>query len=152
MKLDQFLLDQHIPFEQVHHEPTFTANRVAECLHVPGKEVAKSVLLRAPLGYMLAVLPSTHRIDLDRIERELGNVPVEMASEQEMDQLFPDCERGALPPFGSLYHLPTIVDETLTEDERIVFEAQSHQQAIRIAFRDFQRLEHPRIGHFARLC
>ena len=152
MKLEQYLMDQRIAFERVHHEPTFTANRMAECLHISGKEVAKSVLLRGPHGYMLAVLPSTHRIDLERMKRELDDEDVEMASEQEIEQLFPDCETGALPPFGSLYHLPTIVDDSLTQDERIVFDAQCHDEAIRMTFRDFQFLEHPRIGHFARPC
>ena len=101
---------------------------------------------------MLAVLPADCRIDLDLMRCELGNEPIEMASEPEMDQLFPDCERGAMPPFGSLYHLATIVDETLAEDNRIVFEANSRREAIRMNYRDFAAIEHPRVGHFAQPC
>jgi len=152
MKLDQFLADRHIPFERFPHEPAFTAGRIAECLHVPGKEVAKTVLLRAPHGYALAVLPATHRIDFDRVRQALGEDSIEMASEQEIEHVFPDCERGAMPPFGSLYRVRTVVDEALAADERIVFDGQNHEEAIRIRFRDFAALEHPKIGQFARPC
>ena len=152
MKLDQFLRDRHIPFEQVGHQRAFTAHGVAQCLHVPDQEMAKTVVLRAPRGYVLAVLPADRRIDLDRMRTELGGEQVEMACEPEMEQLFPDCESGAVPPFGSLYHLPTIVDASLTADDRIVFEAQCHDRAIRMNYRDFAALERPRIGHFAQPC
>jgi Ala-tRNA(Pro) deacylase len=152
MKLDQFLADRHIPFERFPHEPAYTAGRIAERLHVPGQEVAKTVLLRAPHGYALAVLPATHRIDLDRVRQALGEDSVEMASEQEMEQVFADCERGAMPPFGSLYRVRTVVDEALTADDRIVFDGQNHEEAIRMRYRDFAALEHPKIGHFARPC
>ena len=149
MKLDQFLTRRHIPFESLHHRPTYTANGVAQELHVPGKEVAKTVLVRAGDGYALAVLPATCRVDLERIRQQLGETRVEMASEAEMDTLFPDCERGAIPPFGSLYQLPTLVDESLAEDDEIVFDAHSHTDAIRMAYRDYIDLEHPVSGRFA---
>src|SRR5438552_623318 len=121
MNIDEFLCSQQVPFERLRHRPVYSANRVAQVLHVPGKEVAKTVLLRAGGGYALAVLPATHRVDLDRVRVDLGEEQVEMATEEEMDRLFPDCERGALPPFGSLYSLPTVVDEALAADEQIVF-------------------------------
>ena len=150
MKLDQFLTEREVPFERMLHPPASTATRVAECLHVPGKDVAKSVLLRTTHGYVLAVLPATFRVDLDRMRRELGEPEMEVACEQEIEQIFTDCERGAMPPFGSLYRLRTIVDEHLAEDDKIVFDAQSHEEAIRMRYRDFAKLEQPRIGHFAR--
>jgi Ala-tRNA(Pro) deacylase len=149
MNLDEFLSSRRVPFEHLHHRPAYTANRTAQMLHVPGKEVAKTVLLRTDRGYVLAVLPATHHVNLDEVRRELGAERVEMASEAEMELLFPDCERGTLPPFGSLYHLETLVDEALTEDERIVFDAQSHEDAIRMTYRDYESVEHPRKGHFA---
>ncbi|HXG13308.1 MAG TPA: YbaK/EbsC family protein [Gemmataceae bacterium] len=149
MRLDELLTSRHIPFERLHHRPAYTANRIAQVLHVPGKEVAKTVLLRTGHGYALAVLPATHRVNLEQVRQALGEEQVEMASEEEMDRLFPDCERGAMPPFGSLYHLPTIVDESLAEDEQIVFEAQNHEEAIRMAYRDYEALEQPRKAHFA---
>ncbi|MFO0968559.1 MAG: YbaK/EbsC family protein [Gemmataceae bacterium] len=149
MRLDEFLNEQRVPFRKLLHRPAYTANRVAQVLHVPGREMAKSVLLRTRDGYMLAVLPATHRVDLDRMREELHDDQVDLARERDMESVFPDCERGAMPPFGSLYQLPTVVDETLTEDERIVFEGQSHEQAIEMACHDFMALEHPRVGHFA---
>jgi Ala-tRNA(Pro) deacylase len=150
MKLDEFLDSRHVAFERLRHRAAYSANRVAQALHTPGKEFAKSVLLRTPGGYALAVLPATHRVDLECARRDLGEERVEMASEDEMERIFPDCERGALPPFGSLYQLPTIVDESLAEDEEIVFEGQTHEDAIRMAYRDYEAVEHPRHGHFAR--
>jgi Ala-tRNA(Pro) deacylase len=149
MNLDQFLSSRRVSFEHLRHRPAYAANRVAQTLHIPGKDVAKTVLLRTDRGYLLAVLPATHQVDLDEVRRELGAERVEMATEAEMERLFPDCEPGALPPFGSLYHLQTLVDESLAADERIVFDAQNHEDAIRMSYSDYESLEHPRKGHFA---
>jgi len=149
MKLDEFLSERQVPFQKLAHPPAYAANRIAQALHVPGREMAKSVLLRTGHGHVLAVVPATHQVDLDEIRDCLGEESVEMACEEEMEQLFPDCERGAMPPFGSLYHLPTIVDRSLTKDEEIVFEAQSHEEAIRMTYRDYEAIEHPRMGQFA---
>jgi Ala-tRNA(Pro) deacylase len=150
MRLDELLNDRQIPFEHMHHRPSYTANRTAQVLHVPGKEVAKTVVLRVDGRYVVAVLPATHRVDLERARQELGAQEVGMATEAEMDRLFPDCERGAVPPFGSLYQLETVVDESLSADEQIVFDAQNHEDAIRMRYRDYEALEHPRVGHFGR--
>src|SRR5438876_5346675 len=112
--------------------------------------MAKTILLRSDRGYVLAVLPATHRVDLEEIRKKLDLEDLEMAGEGEMDRLFPDCEVGAIPPFGSFYHLPTLVDESLAEDEKIVFEAQSHEEAIRMSYKDYEAIEHPVKGRFAR--
>ena len=149
MRIDEYLTGRGVPFTRLAHRPAYTANRVAQALHVPGREMAKTVLVRTGRGHVLAVLPATHRVDLDQLRTELGDQQAGLATEGEMEQLFPDCERGAIPPFGSLYHLPTLVDESLTEDEEIVFEAQNHEEAIRMRCRDFMDVEHPRLGHFA---
>jgi Ala-tRNA(Pro) deacylase len=149
MKLDDLLANRHIPFERIHHRPAYTANRIAQVLHVPGKEMAKTVVLRGDRGYVLAVVPATHRIDLEEIRKKLDLTDLEMAGEGEMGRLFPDCEVGAIPPFGSLYHLPTLVDESLAEDDKIVFEAQNHEEAIRMSYRDYEAIEHPVKGRFA---
>ena len=149
MKLDEMLTDRHVAFQRLPHRPSYTANRMAQALHVKGHEVAKSVLLRTGHGYVLAVLPATHQVDLARVRRELGEERVEIASEDDMEKVFPDCERGAAPPFGSFYDVPTLMDETLAADEQIVFEGQTHEEAIRMAYRDYEELEHPQHGHFA---
>ena len=149
MRLDEFLTDHRIPFQRLHHAPAYTAHRVAQLLHVPGREMAKTVLVRTGQGYVLTVLPATHRVDLDRLREDLQEGEIDLASEAEMERIFLDCERGAMPPFGSLYHLPTMVDDALAQDDEIVFEGQDHEQAIRMTYRDFEALEHPRRGHFA---
>jgi Ala-tRNA(Pro) deacylase len=151
MKLDEMLASRRVPFERLSHRPAYTANRVAQILHVSGKDVAKCVVLRTRRGYVLAVLPAPYRIDLETLGRQLNDDDVQIASEEEIQQLFPDCEVGAMPPFGSLYHLPTFIDDSLAEDDRIVFEAQNHEEAIRMSYRDYETVEHPVHGRFARM-
>jgi Ala-tRNA(Pro) deacylase len=150
MRLDELLTERQVHFERLRHRPTFTANRMAQMLHVRGKEVAKSVLLRAGSGYVLAVLPATHQVDLGRVRHELGQESVELASEREIERLFPDCEPGAHPPFGSLYNMRTLIDASLAEDREIVFEGQNHEEAYRMSFQDYEAMEHPMKGNFAR--
>jgi Ala-tRNA(Pro) deacylase len=149
MRLDDLLTSRHIPFERLHHLPAYTASHVAQALHVPGREMAKTVLLRTDDGYVVAVLPANRKVDLERLRECLGDESAELAGEAEMERLFPDCERGTMPPFGSLYHLQTLVDEELAQDERIVFEAHNHEEAFRMAYRDYEALEHPRRGRFS---
>ncbi len=149
MKLDELLTSRHIAFQRLPHPRTYTANRMAQALHVKGREVAKTVLLRTGHGHVLAVLPATHHVDLEQLRDDLGEECLELANEEEMDRLFPDCERGALPPFGSLYQVPTIMDDSLSDDQTIVFEGPNHEQAIRMSLHDYEALEHPRHGHFA---
>ncbi len=149
MRLDDLLVSRHISFQRLPHRRTYTANRMAQALHVKGREVAKTVLLKTGKGHMLAVLPATHQIDLEQLREDLGDPSIQLAAEEEMDRLFPDCERGAVPPFGSLYQIPTIMDDSLAQDETIVFEGPNHEQAIRMSLRDYEAIEHPRHGHFA---
>jgi Ala-tRNA(Pro) deacylase len=152
MKVTEFLDQCHVDYELLEHRDAYTAQRMAQILHVPGREVAKTVLLRdgGQRDYILAVLPATKRVDFRRLGQALGGAKVELASEPEMNQLCPDCEPGALPPFGSGYGMRTLVDESLCEDETIVFEGNTHHEAIRMKFRDYRRLESPTVASFAR--
>ncbi len=149
MRLDDLLVSRHISFQRLPHRRTYTANRMAQVLHVKGREVAKTVLLKTGNGPLLAVLPATHKIDLEQLREDMGDSRIELAAEEEMDRLFPDCERGAVPPFGSLYEMPTIMDDSLAHDETIVFEGPNHEQAIRMSLHDYEAIEHPRHVHFA---
>lgn len=149
MKLNDYLKTRNIPFDVIEHQPAYTASRMAQTMHVKGKDVAKTVVLRTDQGYVLAVVPATHNVDLTELRQLLGTESIGMATEEEMDKLFPDCERGSIPPFGSLYKMPTVVDETLTADEQIVFEGNNHNEAIRMRFADFEQLENPRKASFA---
>jgi Ala-tRNA(Pro) deacylase len=143
MRVPEFLRQQGVPFETVVHPPAFTAQRQARCLHVPGKQLAKSVLLKGPQGDLLAVLPATHHVDLESLAQALGG-PVRLATEAEVAEVFRDCEWGVRTPFGALYGLPTLLDDSFDSEEFMVFEAHLHAIAIRMRCRDFERLEKPR--------
>ncbi len=152
MNLQDYLLDRRVPFDVLRHEDTFDSQHLAEAVHVSGRQVAKTVLLRMDHGYhyAVAILPATHLIDLDAVGRLLGGARMELATEYEIAQRCPDCETGVLPPFGSMYGLETVLDESLRGAAQIVFEANTHQEAIRMAGEDFMRLENPLVGDFAR--
>jgi Ala-tRNA(Pro) deacylase len=145
MNVKQLLQQRGIPYEDIPHYPTYQAQRLAEAVAVSGYEVAKTVLLRVDGKYMLAVLPAPKMVDLEQTCRALHAQRAELVSEEEFKRIFPDCEIGAIPPFGSQYDLPTLVDEALAQDEMIVFTGNTHDEAFRIKFTDYQRLENPRV-------
>jgi Ala-tRNA(Pro) deacylase len=145
----QFLSTQRIQFEPLVHPPAYTAQKRAKYLRIPGKQVAKAVLLTGPDGHWLAVLPATHQVDTEALARQLGG-PVRLATDAEIGRVFNDCEYGVVAPFGTLYGLPTLLDESLAPDSWIVFEANTHAEAIRMRCRDFELLEKPQRLRFAR--
>jgi Ala-tRNA(Pro) deacylase len=149
MRLAQFLEEQHTPFETVLHPPAFTAQKRARFLHIPGRQVIKCVLLRSGTGFILAILRAIDYVDLDILGKSLGT-PVRLANEDDLADRFADCERGAVTPFGSLYGVWTILEESIHPDDLILFEAQQHSMAIRMKCRDFEMLEKPTRCHFAR--
>jgi Ala-tRNA(Pro) deacylase len=136
----------------VAHQPSFSAQRLAQRLHVPGRAVAKSVLLRVVVDhqrrFVVAVLPATKQIDLRRAGNVAGGA-AELATEFDIAAQCPDCDFGVLPPFGSRYDMKTIVDSSLAEDEEIWFEGNTHSEAVRMKFEDFRKLEEPLIASFA---
>lgn len=152
MNIEKFLGDRQVAFDLIPHFETHDAQRMAATLHVPGREVAKTVLLRADRGYkyVVAVLPAHKVVDLERASEMLGGTQLELATEVEIADHCPDCELGALPPFGSQYGMKTLVDESLTEDVQIVFEGNNHHEAIRMEFADFREIEEPVIGSFTK--
>jgi Ala-tRNA(Pro) deacylase len=149
MRVSQFLSDQQITFEEMVHPPAFTSQKLARFLHISGRWVMKSILLKGSHGFLLAVLPAPQLIDLPRLSAHFGG-PVRLATVAELTEHFPDCEWGAVMPFGQLYGLRTILEATIPFDATIVFEAQRHALAIRMQCRDFVMLEHPERVHFAR--
>src|SRR5205085_8172829 len=122
MNVQKFLEQRNVLFQMLDHAPTYAAQRLAQVGHVSGEEVAKVVLLRADDGFVLAVLPATRSVNVARVRELVGAATVKLATEPECGQCFPDCELGALPPFGSKYGLRTLVDRSLSEDDEIVFE------------------------------
>jgi Ala-tRNA(Pro) deacylase len=142
-------LDQaHVGYTPVSHVPTSGSQYAAMVLHVPGKDVAKTVALRAGKENILAVLPASYHINLKKLSAIAGQ-PVALLGQDECNKLFPDCEPGAVPPFGELYQVPVYLDEALAEDPEIVFSAGTRTDGIRMGNADFVRLAKPRVCSFA---
>jgi Ala-tRNA(Pro) deacylase len=148
MRVAQYLSEQDIAFETILHPPAYSAQKRAKHLGIPGRHVAKSVLLAGPEGFFLAVLPATHHVDTDALAATLGG-PVRLADDREVADVFRDCEWGVVAPFGVLYGLSTVLDDSLDAEDLLVFEGQTHVEAIRLRCRDFERLERPRRLGFA---
>lgn len=127
------------------HSPAYTAQEVAASAHIPGKEMVKTVIVKADGDLKMVVLPSTHNVDFDSIKTALGVSEVELASEQEFENKFPDCELGAMPPFGNLYDMETLVAEVLTEDEEIAFNAGTHKELVKMSYSDYEELVEPQV-------
>jgi Ala-tRNA(Pro) deacylase len=149
MTIRDYLRSRGVPFELMLHRPAPCASRLAASLHLPGRHLAKAVLLRAGGGYLLAVLPATHRVDLDRLGELLGLPRVALASEDEVGQVFPDCERGAVPPFGKKYGLTTVVDPSVAGGAEIVVAGSLRHEVLRLRYRDFEAIEGPVRARFA---
>lgn len=142
MRVTQFLADQHVAYEEMLHAPAFNSQKLAKSLHISGRAVVKSVLLRGPKGFFLAVLPAASRIDFARLSAAMKG-DVRLATEAELVDQFLDCEWGAVMPFGRLYGLETVLDATISLETTIVFQAQRHMLAIKMQCRDFVKLERP---------
>ena len=153
MNISNFLQQEKVQFDLIPHRDTYNAQSMAQTLHVSGHHVAKTVLLRADDGkaFVVAVLPASRTIDLQLAAQLLGGRKLELATEREVAEHCPDCEIGALPPFGSYYGMLTLVDASLDEDEEILFEGNTHHESIRMLFSDFRQIEQPAIGHFTQL-
>ncbi len=149
MRIGDYLIEHRIDFEWLPHPPAFTAQKRAKYLHVPGRHVAKCVLLASPPEYWLAVLPATHQVDTKTLAEELGQ-PVRLANDHEIAEVFRDCQWGVVPPFGTRYGITTLLDDTIEPDDMIVLETHTQFEAVRLRCRDFERIERPRRLRFAR--
>jgi len=149
MKIEAYLDEHKVPYEKRQHSPAFTAQEVAAEEHVPGRELAKAVIVHTGTKYVMCVLPASYRLDMKKLAGVLGVNSVRLADEQEMAELFPDAEVGAEPPFGNLYNLRTIVDQQLAEDEQIVFQSGSHRTAIRMPYATYADLVKPEVRDLA---
>lgn len=150
-RLKDYLDDNGVKYEVIQHPPTESAPATAEALHVPGKTVAKVVIIKDGADDVMAVLPANLKVDVLRIQEVLGHQRghrIRLATESEFAKLFPDCELGMMPPFGNLYGLDVLVDCSLTDDEEIVFPAGNSREAIRMPYDDYERLVLPRVVDF----
>ncbi len=150
MTIRDFLHDQGIRFDFFLHRPAPSSTHLAGHLHVPGRTIAKAVLVRAEGRLILAVLPATHRIDPPRLAEIVGVADLAIATESEVLDHFHDCEPGAVPPFGRAYGLETIVDASLAAGSEIVFVGNNRHEGFRMRYRDYEAVERPIRARFAR--
>ncbi len=144
-KLREFLDSHRIKYMVISHSLAYTAQGVAALAHVSGKKLAKTVIVKIDGVLAMVVIPASFHVDLDRLRKLTGAQSVEVASELEFKDAFPDCETGAMPPFGNLYDMPVYADETLAENEEITFTAGSHRELVRMHWVDMERLVNPTV-------
>jgi Ala-tRNA(Pro) deacylase len=148
-RVRKLLDDERVAYETIHHEEDFTAPETAPHTHTPGRAFAKAVVVRVGDEYAMAVLPAHHDINFERLSEILGHKRVKLASEKQIKKLCPDCEAGAVPPFGNLYDLPVYASPILAESEKITVVAGSHSEAVRLAWRDYETLVKPELRDFS---
>ncbi len=148
--IEEFLQEHRVDYELVRHPRAVTATRLAQAAHVPGSQLAKSVLLEDETGYLIAVVPSTHRVDLGRLHHQLKR-RVGLATEGELAALFPDCDRGAIPAIGTAYRVETIIDDSLLQQADVYFEAGDHEALVHVTGASFGAMmsdvPHSRFSH-----
>ncbi len=145
-------LDSHqICYQHCTHSPAFTAQGLAHIQHISGKELAKVVMVVADDRSIMTVLPASHRIDIDLLKSLLNAGSVRLATEKEFKDIFPDCELGAMPPFGNLYHIEVWIDSSLKTHPNLTFNAGTHAETIKMSFADFEKFVSPKEGSFTEL-
>ncbi len=149
MLIQEKLDEAHAKYSLQDHKAAFTAQHLAQQVHVPGMKVAKSVVVKADDTYYLCVLPACCKINFDTLKSGLDAENITLVSENELQQLFPDCSLGSEPPFGSFYGLPTIMDDRLEKDDFIVFEAGTHNRSIKMDMDEYIKIEQPKIYSFS---
>lgn len=133
----------HVEHEVLYHPPAYSAQRRAKMLHTRGHCVVKCLLMDGPFGKFLALLPADRRVHFPTLTRELGG-KVTLAGPEELEMIFPECEGGVVPPFGRLYGLPMVMDDSIQKDEIIMVEGRHHMEAIRMKCSDLEHMELPR--------
>ncbi|HET6602616.1 MAG TPA: YbaK/EbsC family protein [Xanthomonadaceae bacterium] len=149
-RLEEYLEQQNVPFRTIPHATAYTAQETAALAHIPGHEVAKTVMVKIDGELAMAVVPANRAVDLDRLREVTGAEQVELAGEREFKDRFPDCEPGAMPPFGNLFGMDVIASEDLAEDEEIAFNAGNHRELMQMSYRDFERLVNPHVAWITR--
>ena len=147
-KLKEYLDNHNIKYVTIRHSEAFTSQEVAASSHISGKEMAKTVMVKIDGVMSMAVLPAHHQVDFHLLKKTLGAQTVELASEDEFRGIFPNCDVGGMPPFGNLWGMTVYVEESLTENDFIAFNAGSHVEVIRMKYEDFGRLVEPELLRF----
>jgi Ala-tRNA(Pro) deacylase len=150
-RIRDYLDSQNVSYEAIHHSQAFTAQEVAHSLHVSGKKCVKAVVAEADHKIVIVVMPASHRLNFQELKSVLKVNQLEMLVESELVDLFPDCDLGAIPPFGNLYGIDVWVDRAVASTEKIVFCAGTHEDCIRMRYSDFAKLTRPFVGQFSEL-
>jgi Ala-tRNA(Pro) deacylase len=145
-----YLKKNSVRYEVIEHTPAFTAHEAAVASHVPDKDLAKTLIVQTDDKYCMVVMPADHRLDEQLLGKAIKAKHLHLAQEEDLKPLFPDCELGAMPPFGNLYALPVYIDKSLTNDDEIVFNACSHTKSVRLKMNDYLGLVKPVIAEFSR--
>jgi len=148
-KLIDYLDDHKVKYISIKHSPAVTAQEIAASVHMPGKEMAKTVMIKVDGKIAMAVLPATEHVDIELLKALTCCENVELAREQEFMDFFPECETGAMPPFGNLYGLDVYVEKNLAQDKLICFNAGSHTEMVRMSYRDYENLVNPQRATFS---
>jgi len=148
-KLKEFLDSNNIKYISMTHSSAYTAQEIAASAHIPGKELAKTVIVKLDGKMAMAILPASYKVNLDMLKEASGAESIRLSDEHEFIDKFPGCEPGAMPPFGNLYGMDVYVSKSLSEDEEIAFNAGSHTELIKLSYKDFERLVNPRIIEFS---
>ncbi len=143
-QLKKYLEQHHVPYRVIHHTPAYTAQETAELSHVSGKELAKTVMVKIDGKLAMVVEPANIRLDVHWLAHWLKNKKIELATERDFREYFPECEIGAMPPIGNLYNMDVFIDDKLTHDRYIAFNACTHSDLLEIAYKDFERLVKPK--------
>jgi Ala-tRNA(Pro) deacylase len=148
-ELKEFLDENNIKYVTVTHSTAYTSQEVAALTHTKGKDFAKTVVVMLDGALAMAVVPASYQVDMSRLKEGAQTNTIALTSESEFRNRFPGCETGAMSPFGNLFDMQVFVDESLTKDLEIAFNAGSHNEVIRLAYKDFERLVKPKVLNFA---
>ena len=148
-KLKSFLDGAGVKYVTISHSRAYTAQEAAASAHIPGQELAKTVMVKLNGMLAMAVVPASYNVDLDLLGHVAGVAKAELAKEHEFAGRFPQCDTGAMPPFGNLYGFDVYVAESLAEDNEIAFAAGSHTELVRMRYDDFERLVRPKVLAFS---
>ena len=150
MNVQDYLDQQGVNYRSSRHDITYTAQDLAAAEHIPGRRVIKPVVIKADGEFVMCALPASHRVDLDTLRQQLQCNDLQLADENELNELFPHCELGAEPPIGKLFGMPTVMDESLFADDRVTFQAGTHRDAVTMTLADYRKVASPEVAYFGR--
>lgn len=144
-KVKEYLENNNIKYVVIKHSPAYTAQEIAALSHIPGKEMAKTTVVKIDGRMAMVVLPASYRVNFELLKEAAGTEKVELAAEDEFKDHFPGCEPGAMPPFGNLFNMHVIMAQSLADQKDIVFNAGNHRELIKMACSDYLELVKPKI-------